>query len=128
MAVADAEGRFWFSRLKPGSHVLRSMVTWKAEGDSVLQGGVVAALVILEEGAPMELILHQLFTPDSAAALGVAITTDAELAGRRFRPLGRVSGTSCETEWEAPARKELAIRAGRKDADAVARVGCRKRG
>jgi len=104
------------------------MVTWKSEADRVVQGGMMAALVTVAEGEPKELILHQLFTPDSAVILGIAIVTDAELAVRRFRLLGRVSGTSCETEWEEPARKELALEAGRKGADAVARAGCRKQG
>jgi len=128
MTVADAEGRFRFSGLRAGAYLVRSVVTWEGEADSVMQGGVVAALVTLLESGSKELILHQLYTADSTAALGVTLVSDAELGARRFRPLGRVSGTSCETEREEPARKDLMNRAGRKGADAVTRVGCRKRG
>jgi hypothetical protein len=52
VTVTDAEGRFWFTRLVAGSYLVRSMVTWKDEADSVVQGGIVAALVTVEEGAP----------------------------------------------------------------------------
>lgn len=128
MTVADAEGRFWFSGLRPGTYLLRSTVSWKSDADSVAQGGVVAGLVTVVEGAPNEVILHQLYTADSAAILTVAIVGDAERTGRRSRSLGRISGSSCDTEWEEPARKDLVLEAGRKGADAVVGVGCRKRG
>ena len=49
-AVAEAEGRFRFGRLMPGPYIVRSVVTWAMEEDSVEQGGVVGALVKLEEG------------------------------------------------------------------------------
>jgi hypothetical protein len=73
-------------------------------------------------------IVHQQVTPDSTAILAVAILTDAELVGRRYRTLGRVKGNSCDTSSEEPARRDLVLKAGEKGADAVAHVVCRKRG
>ena len=129
LTVADAEGRFWFGRLQPGSYVVRTAVTWQDAADSVVQGGVVAGLVTVgPDDEEPELILHQLVTADSAALLVVAIVNDAELLARSHRSIGRVSGSSCEMEWEAPARKRLVLEAGRRGADAVGRVVWRKRG
>jgi hypothetical protein len=48
--TADAEGRFRFTRLVAGTYLVRSMVTWQGRGDSVRQGGVVAALAKVEAG------------------------------------------------------------------------------
>jgi hypothetical protein len=89
---------------------------------------VVAALAEVHAGEPAEVIVHQHVTPDSAAMLAVAILSDAELSGRRYRTIGRVTGTSCDTSSEEPARRDLVLKAGEKGADAVADVVCRKRG
>ncbi|HLG05555.1 MAG TPA: hypothetical protein VI383_05355 [Gemmatimonadales bacterium] len=127
-ATADTEGRFRFARLKPGAYLVRSVVTWKEEADSGLQGGVIAALVTVEEAADNELILSRRFTQDSAVVLGIVVASDSQLAKRPHRVIGRVTGNTCETENEALAREDLVYRAGKRGADAVARISCRKRG
>jgi uncharacterized protein YbjQ (UPF0145 family) len=125
--VTDGEGRFRFARLLPGIYMVRSTVMWESE-DWEVHGGVVAAQVRVEEDEPNEVAVHRLYTPDQAAALGVEIVTDDELAERRYKVLGRVSGTACDTYSEEPARWDLTLQAGRKGANAVAGVVCRKRG
>lgn len=126
--TADAEGRFRFTRLVAGTYLVRSLVTWQEPADSEQQGGVVAALAKVEAGEPARVIVHELVTPDSTAILAVAILADAELMGRRYRTIGRVTGTSCDTSSEEPGRRDLVLKAGEKGADAVAHVACRKRG
>jgi len=127
-ATANSEGRFRFTALKPGQYLVRSLVTWEAEGDSVRQGGVVAALATAGDADSPELVISRLFTADSAAMLGVELVIQEALGTRAYRSLGRVTGVACETEWEEPARQDLLLQAGRKGADAVIQAQCRKRG
>jgi hypothetical protein len=136
--VADAEGRFRFAGVAPGTYLVRSVVTWREPEDSVIQGGAVAALVrVGQEGdadEPNEVMLRQVMTADSAAILVTEIVSDAELLGRPHRLLAHVRGEAClpglETaeSSEEEARKELALKASRRGADAVAHPVCRKRG
>ena len=138
--VADAEGRFRFAGVAPGTYLVRSVITWREPEDSVVQGGAVAALVrVGVEGdvdEPNEVMLRQVMTADSAAILVTEIVSDAELLGRPHRLLAHVRGEAClpgvETaeSSEAEARTALALKASRRGAgaDAVAHVVCRKRG
>ena len=126
-AIADAEGRFRFAGLTPGTYLVRTLVTWQDEADSVEQGGVVAALAEVE-GFGAEVVVRERYTQESAAGLVVAILTDSELGGRRYRSIGRVTGDVCEPGSEQAARKELLVKAGQKRADAMVHVVCRKRG
>ena len=70
--TTDADGRFGFSNLPAGIYLLRSTVTWETESaDSGVRGGVVAALVSLEQESLYDLSLSRWFPPDSAALLVV---------------------------------------------------------
>jgi len=125
--IADAEGRSRFRGLPADTYLVRSLVTWQERRDSLQQGGVVAALTEVRD-PESEVMVHQRVTPDSAAALVVQILEDAELAGRAYRRLGRVTGWSCDTTSEEPARRDLVYKAGRQGADAVVGLECRRRG
>lgn len=131
--TADAEGRFTFSRLVPGTYLLRTTVTWEVGG--ALQGGVVARVVRIAEGETEEVILNEVYTTSYAATLGVPIVGEAELLARRFRIISEVTGVSCRVglidsgPTEAEALEDIVIEAARlPDADAVARVECRRGG
>lgn len=133
--IADAEGRFSFSRLPQGTYLVRSTVTWEVEPpDSGIQGGVVAVLVTLEAGRSEEVVLSRWLTRDSAAVLVVPILSDAELAARRHSVIARLTAGACDdgSPEEVPdhrsARVELVLSAARRGADAVTSVTCRKRG
>jgi hypothetical protein len=133
--TADADGRFTFSRLPPGTYLVRSAVTWEMEtADSGVQGGVVAALVTLEDGDSADLVLGHRMTPDSATVLVVPVLSDSALASRRHRLVAHLTAAACDDgpSGEVPdqraARAELVLNAARKGADAVGRVACRKRG
>ncbi len=132
--TADAEGRFTFSDLVPGTYLLRTTVTWET-GSSFddPQGGVVASVVTVAESA--EVILNEVYETGYAASLGVPIVGEEELVARSFRVIADVSGTSCRGSLispeatEADARQQLIIAAARlPEADAVARVECRRAG
>jgi len=130
--TANAEGRFRFSGLAPGDYIVRTTVTW--EVGSEMQGGVVAALVSVKEGQTEEVVLNQVYSPNAAAALGVRIVTEDQLASRAHRVLGRVSGVSCQiglvdpAPTEAAAHVDLLVNAARQNADAVARIACTRHG
>lgn len=131
--TADAEGRFAFPRILPGTYLLRTTVTWEAGG--VPQGGVVGQVVQITEGENEEVILAEVYTTGYAATLGVPIVGEAELSARRFRVISEVRGESCRPGLiqadpsEAAAREDIVIEAARlPDADAVARVACRTAG
>ena len=150
--IADARGRFRFGKLAPGVYLVRSAVTWKGVEDSVEQGGVVAAMVEIganranrangangangadeADDEEYEVMLRSVMTPDSAAILVTDILSDAMLLERPHRVIARVWGDACRESWddvtaEEQARKELALRASRRGADAVGRIACEKRG
>lgn len=132
--TANAEGRFRFSGLAPGDYIVRTIVTWEAGGYAGAQGGVVAALVSVKEGQTDEVVLNQVYTPNMAAALGVTVATEGELASRQHRVLGRATGVDCQVGILQPAptedvaRGELLLNAARQNADAVARVNCTRHG
>jgi len=86
------------------------------------------ALVVQVQDSAEDVVLSRLFTPDSAAVLGIEIVEDSNLAARKHQVIGRVTGGSCDTSSEAPARLDLIRQAARKRADGVARVTCQKRG
>jgi len=126
---ADTEGKFHFTRLRPGAYLVRSSVIWLAAApDSGQEGGVVAAVVTVREGNDESVILSRPYPADSAAVFGIEIVSDSSLSTRKHRVLARISGGSCETASELPARRDLIHQAARKRADAVAHVACRKRG
>ena len=104
--TADAEGRFTFSRLVPGTYVLRTTVTW--ETGRLPQGGVVARVVRVAEGENEEVILNQVYTTGYAATLGVPIVGEAELSARRFRVISEVTGGSCRSGLIGPDPTEAA--------------------
>jgi hypothetical protein len=133
--TANAEGRFRFADLPPGEYIVRTLVTWETGAAySGVQGGVVASLVSLPAEAKRELILSQVFTPDLAATLGVAIVDDPQLAMHRYRVLSHVNGVSCQVglldagPTVDKARENLIINAASKAADGVAHVVCNKHG
>jgi len=126
--IADADGRFRFARLAPGNYLVRSTVEWRSEADDSVHGGVVAAYATVSEDVGAEVIVHQLYTRDWAAALGVSIVYSDDLTGRRYRVLSRVTGTACDTDVQFQAREELRLQAGQRGADAVTNVACRKKG
>ena len=58
--VADANGRFVFSQIPPGSYFLRSVVTWEAPSTGYLpniQGGLVFKEIAVKEGDKIDVIL-----------------------------------------------------------------------
>ncbi len=126
--VADADGRFRFVRLGAGDYLVRTTIEWRGETDDSLHGGVVAAYATVADSVTSNVIVHQLYLTDWAAALGVTIVPEEELSGRRYRVLSRVNGTACDSDSEAPARQQLVLEAARRGADAVSNVDCKRKG
>jgi hypothetical protein len=58
-ATADAEGKFTFTDLPPGTYYVRSTVTWKAPGVITTQGGVVCDEVSVGVGEHKSLVLNK---------------------------------------------------------------------
>lgn len=133
--TADADGRFRFTNLAPGNYLVRTLVTWETGDPSTPpQGGVVATVVSVPGPTTASLILNQVAQPDFAAAFGIRLLEEDELAGRAHQVSGPVSGTSCQVglieplPTEEAARRDLVINAARAQVDAVARITCRKHG
>ena len=133
-ATADADGRFIFSDLAPGTYLLRTTVTWETGARyAAEQGGVVALLVTLDQSG--EVILNEVYETSYMTSLGVLIIGEEALRARAFRVIEDVTATSCRggligpEASQAAARDDLVIEAARlPDADAVARVQCREAG
>lgn len=60
--TADADGRFRFTGLAPGTYIVRTVVTWEAPG-SGLQGGVVGAEAKIGAGETKDVIVSTLAMP-----------------------------------------------------------------
>ncbi|KQY83718.1 hypothetical protein [Pelomonas sp. Root1444] len=58
--TADGDGRFKFVDLPAGEYYVRSEVTWEIGNYNPTQGGVVATLVKVREGAAQEVVLSEL--------------------------------------------------------------------
>ena len=59
ITVADAEGRFKFSRLPAGKYYVRTEVTWEIGGNYPTQGGLVGQLVDVLDRQTTEVVLNQ---------------------------------------------------------------------
>jgi hypothetical protein len=63
--TADADGKFSFRNLPPGTYLVRTTVTWEVPTGSAylpteVQGGVVSVLAVVKGGETSELILNSL--------------------------------------------------------------------
>lgn len=64
-AVADADGKFTFRNLAPGTYLVRTAVTWEVPSGSAylpmeVQGGVVSAVVAVKSGETADVILNMM--------------------------------------------------------------------
>lgn len=56
--IADAEGRFHFSRLPSGSYYVRTDVTWEVGHSEPTQGGLVGRIAEVKDGEATEVVLN----------------------------------------------------------------------
>lgn len=133
--TANAEGRFRFTNLAPGSYIVRTVVSWMVPGTiNPMQGGVVAKLVEVQGTAPIEVVVNDVYTPDKTAMLGVELISDELLAARSFTVVGKAVGGSCQVglfdpkPTESAAKADALKKAAQLGADGVGRFTCTKYG
>lgn len=129
--VADAQGKFHFENLAPGSYIVRTTVTWETGARySGLQGGVVAAVVDIPDGKTSEVILNTRVFPVGSVAARPPIITREEVGSRPYTKVKTISGISCNMNGGQSisvdaARDDLVYNAAQLKADAVANVVCK---
>jgi len=58
-AIADADGRFQFTELPPGSYYLRTELTWEVPYHG-MQGGVIGRRIEVRDGTSQAVVLNDL--------------------------------------------------------------------
>jgi hypothetical protein len=129
--VADAQGKFHFENLAPGSYIVRTAVTWETGAAySGVQGGVVAAVVDIPDGKTSEVILNTRIIPVGSVAARPPLVTREEIGSRSYTKVKTISGISCNMNGGQSisvdaARDDLASNAAQLKADAVTNVVCK---